>query len=118
MINPINSSNTVKADFFYVNDIHGQVPKMERLVTASNAFDEFVKTRGTDTFKVSAGDIMLGEHKPTNTAAINFMNTAGITISTIGNHELDKGIRPFKEFIQKSKTQFLGTNMNFPKGND
>ena len=118
MINPVNSKNSIKADFFYVNDIHGQVPKMERLVTASRAFDEFVKTRGTDTFKVSAGDIMLGQHKQTNLSAINFMNTAGITLSTIGNHELDKGIRPFKEFIQKSKTQFLGTNMNFPQGKD
>ena len=44
MINPVNSKNSIKADFFYVNDIHGQVPKMERLVTASRAFDEFVKT--------------------------------------------------------------------------
>ena len=118
MVNPINSIKAIKADFFYVNDIHGQVPKMERLVTASRAFDEFVKTRGTDTFKVSAGDIMLGEHKPTNKSAVNFMNTAGITLSTIGNHELDKGIRPFKEVIQNSKTQFLGTNMNFPNGKD
>lgn len=118
MITPVNNSNNIKADFFYVNDIHGQIPKMERLVSASKAFDEFVKERKTDTFKVSAGDIMLGEHKPTNKAAINFMNAAGITLSTIGNHELDKGIKPFKEFIQKSKTQFLGTNMNFPDGKD
>ena len=118
MVKPINGSNTVKADIFYVNDIHGQVPKMERLVTASRAFDSFVKDRGTDTFKVSAGDIMLGEHKATNASAINFLNVAGISLSTIGNHELDKGIRPFKEFIQKAKTQFLGTNMNFPQGKD
>ena len=118
MVSPINNTNTIKADFFYVNDIHGQVPKMEKLVTASRTFDEFIKNRGSDTFKVSAGDIMLGEHKPTNKAAINFMNTAGITLSTIGNHELDKGIGPFKEFIKKSKTQFLGTNMNFPQGKD
>ena len=118
MVTPVNTSNTVKADIFYVNDIHGQVPKMERLVTASQAFDQYVKNRGTDTFKVSAGDIMLGQHKPTNQSAINFLDTAGITLSTIGNHELDKGISPFKELIQKSKTQFLGTNMNFPKGDD
>ena len=118
MITPINNVNSVKADIFYVNDIHGQVPKMEKLVTASRAFDRFVKDRGTDTFKVSAGDIMLGQHKPTNQSAINFLDIAGITLSTIGNHELDKGIRPFKELIKTAKTQFLGTNMNFPQGSD
>lgn len=118
MVSPINPNTTVKTDIFYINDVHGQVPKMERLVSASEAFDTFVKNRGTDTFKVSAGDIMLGEHSPTNKTAINFLNMAGITLSTIGNHEMDKGFSSFKEFIKKSKTQFLGTNMNFPSGKD
>ena len=118
MSNSIQATKPIKTDIFYINDIHGQIPKMERLVTASMAFDKFVKSKDTDTFKVSAGDIMLGEDKPTNKCAINFMNLAGISLSTIGNHELDKGIKPFKEFLQNSKTQFLGTNLNFPNGKD
>ena len=118
MVSPINSNRTIKTDIFYINDVHGQVPKMERLVTAADTFDCFVKNRGSDTFKVSAGDIMLGEHVPTNKTAINFLNMAGITLSTIGNHEMDKGFKAFKEFIKNSKTKFLGTNMNFPSGSD
>lgn len=119
MISPVSNQNkTIKTDIFYINDIHGQIPKMERLVSASNAFDEFVKNKNSDSIKVSAGDILLGEHIPTNKIAIKFLNLAGISLSTIGNHELDKGIKPFKNFIEKAKTQFLGTNMNFPQGKD
>lgn len=123
MISPIStvskdSPKTVKTDIFYINDVHGQIPKMERLASASNAFDEFVKNKGSDTFKVSAGDIMLGEHTPTNKVAINFLDIAGISLATLGNHELDKGFKAFKDFIKNSKTIFLGTNMNFPNGKD
>lgn len=118
MVAPIKPNNTVKTDIFYINDVHGQVPKMERLVTASDAFDTFVKDKGSDVFKVSAGDVLLGEHAPTNKLAVDFLNMAGISLSTIGNHELDKGFSPFKEFIKKAKTLFLGTNMNFPSGKD
>ena len=54
MVTPINTSNnTVKTDIFYINDVHGQVPKMERLANASDAFDEFVKT-----YRLKAGDGM------------------------------------------------------------
>ena len=119
MVTPLNTSNrTTKTDIFYINDVHGQVPKMERLANASDAFDEFVKSRGSDTFKVSAGDIMLGESVSTNKTAINFMNLIGITIGTIGNHEMDRGFSSFKKLIEKAKTKFLGTNMNFPSGKD
>ena len=117
MITPVGK-NTVQTDIFYINDVHGQMPKMERLTSASLAFDEFVKQKGSDSFKVSAGDILLGEHTPTNKVAVNFLNIAGISLATIGNHELDKGFNPFKEFIQNAKTLFLGTNMNFPAGKD
>ncbi len=119
MIPPVSTSNkTVKTDIFYINDVHGQIPKMERLASASLAFDEFVKEKGTDSFKVSAGDILLGEHVPTNKVATGFLDVAGISLATIGNHELDKGFKPFKEFIKNTKTLFLGTNMNFPNGKD
>ena len=118
MITPINNSNTIKTDIFYINDVHGQMPKMERLASASLAFDEFVKHKGSDSFKVSAGDILLGEHNPTNQVAINFLNLSGISLSTIGNHEMDKGFKPFKDLIKNAKTLFLGTNMNFPEGKD
>ena len=119
MISPVtNSNNTVKTDIFYINDVHGQIPKMERLASASLAFDEYVKQKNTDSFKVSAGDIMLGEHTPTNKVATNFLDIAGISLATLGNHELDKGFKPFKEFIKNVKTLFIGTNMNFPEGKD
>ena len=119
MISPIQNTNkTTKTDIFYINDIHGQIPKMERIASASFAFDKFVKEKGSDSFKVSAGDIMLGEHTPTNNVAVGFLDIAGISLAALGNHELDKGFKPFKEFIKNTKTLFLGTNMNFPDGKD
>ena len=118
MVTPINSANSVKTDIFYINDVHGQIPKMERLVSASHAFDEYVKNKSVDSFKVSAGDILLGENTKTNHIAAKFLDIAGIKLSTIGNHELDKGFHPFKDFVKNIKTKFLGTNMNFPDGKD
>ena len=111
-------SNPIRTNIFYVNDVHGQVSNMERLATAASMFDKASKGSGVDTFKVSAGDVMLGEDVPTINTAVNFLNLTGINLSTMGNHEMDKGFNAFKKNIEKAKTLFLGTNMNFPSGKD
>ena len=117
MVGSLNSS-PVRTNIFYINDVHGQVSKMERIVTAANMFDRQAQQTGVDTFKVSAGDIMLGEDIPTINTAINFLNLAGINLSTMGNHEMDKGFNAFKKNLERARTLFLGTNMNFPSGKD
>lgn len=117
MIDALNQSqNTVKTSIFYINDIHGQVPKMERIASAALAFDTFEKegTKKTDKLKLCSGDTMIGYDKAINKSAVQFLDTINTTASTIGNHELDESASVFSEFIKNSKTRFLGMNMNFP----
>jgi len=62
---------------------------MERLASASNAFDAFVKTRGSDNLKLSSGDIQLGHDEKINRVAVEFQNAIGVQASAMGNHEFD-----------------------------
>lgn len=91
MINPVaNQSNNIKTSIFYINDYHGKSINMERTVTAVNAFDARNKDKkDVDTFKLSSGDIMIGEDFKTNQLAVMFQKVLGITASAVGNHEYD-----------------------------
>ena len=90
MINSVNSSDKVKTSIFYINDFHGKSINMERTVTASKFFDaKYNKKPDVDTFKLSSGDIMIGEDYKTNQLAIMFQKMIGITASAVGNHEYD-----------------------------
>lgn len=90
MINPISQSNNIKTSIFLINDFHGKSLNMERAVTASQEFDAKYKNRkDVDTFKLSSGDIMIGEDFKTNELAIMFQRMLGITASALGNHEYD-----------------------------
>lgn len=93
MINSVNQTpNTnTKASIFYINDYHGKSINMERTVSAVNDFEIKYKNRENevDTFKLSSGDIMLGEDVKTNELSVMFQNAIGITASAVGNHEYD-----------------------------
>ncbi len=87
---PDLSINNVKTSIFYINDYHGKSLNMERTVSASNTFDLINKKNPeVDTFKLSSGDIMLGDDISTNKIAIMFQNFIGINSSAMGNHEYD-----------------------------
>ena len=90
MINPINQADNIKTSIFYINDYHGKSINMERTVSASNAFDAKYKySTDVDTFKLSSGDIMIGEDFKTNQLAVMFQKMIGIRASAVGNHEYD-----------------------------
>lgn len=91
MINAIGQNPNIKTSIFYINDYHGKSINMERTITAAKAFDARNKEKENqvDTFKLSSGDIMIGEDFKTNELAIMFQNLIGITASAIGNHEYD-----------------------------
>ena len=46
MISPIsqNNNNKTQASIFYMNDFHAKLPNLERLYSASKAFDSFETT--------------------------------------------------------------------------
>lgn len=90
MINPIAQQNNIKTSIFYINDYHGKSINMERTVSASKAFDSQMKSqKDVDTFKLSSGDIMIGEDEKTNRLAVLFQKYIGITSTAVGNHEYD-----------------------------
>ena len=49
-----NPSSSVKTSIFYFNDIHGQIPKMQRLYSASENAKLSAAQNGADFFKFLA----------------------------------------------------------------
>ncbi len=115
-IKPKKSKAPVKASIFYINDLHGQNIKMERLITAVNNFDAFTP-KGTDKMKFASGDVMLGEDAKQVKAASKFLNLAGIMATVLGNHECDLPTDQLTPLISDKKYKFLGLNLSPSKGN-
>lgn len=114
--NPITQTQAAprtKTSIFYINDIHGQIPKMEQIASASLQFDTFTKNKGADTLKLSSGDTFIGADEKTNQAAASFLDTIGIQASTLGNHEFDVSASGLFEIIKNKKTKFLAMNTNY-----
>lgn len=91
MINAVGQNPNIKTSIFYINDYHGKSINMERTITAAKDFDARYKGRENevDTFKLSSGDIMIGEDFKTNELAVMFQNMIGVLASAVGNHEYD-----------------------------
>ena len=74
----INTQNKkIKTSIFYINDIHGQIPKMQRLVSASKTAELGAKAKGSDILKVCSGDTFIGSDEKRNLAAASFLDIAG-----------------------------------------
>lgn len=106
----------VKTSIFYINDLHGQNIRMERLVNAVNQFDSYT-SEGTDKMKFASGDIMLGEDEKQVKTADLFLNLAGFMATVLGNHECDMPTSQFVNLISDKKYRFLGLNLSPSKDN-
>ena len=115
-----NKKNNVRTSIFYINDYHGKSINMERTVTASRAYDSFVKQHkdngNIDVLKLSSGDIMLGEVEKVNDVAMEFQNIIGITASAMGNHEYDMPDK-IGYLIPKMKYKLLAANVKIKPDN-
>ena len=115
--NRTNNAKTTKTSIFYINDLHGQVPKMQRLVSASHHADIDAKKSNSDILKLCAGDTFIGSDDGRNHVAASFLNLAGIDAQALGNHEFDITASICGNLLKNSKTKVLGTNLNFPDNN-
>ena len=113
----VNPSSVSKTSLFYINDLHGQIPKMQRLVSASQHAGIIADQKGADFLKVSSGDTFIGKDEKRNQVAASFLNIAGIDAQANGNHEFDITASMCEKLLNGSKTKFLGMNMNFPNAN-
>ena len=116
---PVTSSNQspkpTKTSIFYINDLHGQIPKMQRLFSAAQHVDLIGKQNGADVLKFSSGDTFIGEDIKRNTVASTFLKMSGIDAEALGNHEFDITATKCRELLRDSKTKLLGMNLNFPQ---
>ena len=121
MINPISANSiapkTTKTSIFYVNDLHGQTMKMEKVYNMSKAFDQFVSSEKTTKLKLSSGDIMLGESSKPNVIASKFLEMIGVTATAVGNHECDGDSKQLYDLTKDKNYKMLGLNVKIDEKN-
>ena len=113
--NLIKKNKSSKVSIFYINDVHGQIPRMEQLTSAAMAHDLYVKSNNIDGLKLASGDIMLGKNEAVNKTALSFLQLIGTNGYGLGNHEFDAGATQLHNRIKNSDLKILGMNLNHPK---
>ena len=118
-----NTPKLTHTSWFYINDVHGKMTNMERIYNISKEFDNtpsdvmspqfFTNTTEVSKFKVSSGDVILGEEVIPNTVASQFLNWSGFIASALGNHELDV-TKPetFSKLLEESSYKMLAANVD------
>lgn len=115
--NPVTAPKTTKTSIFYINDLHGQTMKMEKIYNMSKQFDQFVPSSKTDKLKLSSGDIMLGESTKPNIIASKFLEMIGITATAVGNHECDGDSKQLYDLTKDKNYKMLGLNVKINPNN-
>ena len=116
--------NLTHTSWFYINDVHGKMTKMERIYTMAQEFDATSPTQRwnffqnttddeIEKFKVSSGDIFIGANRNNNKVASQFLNWSGFVASALGNHEMDV-TEPgdLSELINNSGCKMLALNVD------
>lgn len=112
-----NPNSSAKTSIMYINDLHRQLPKMSRLVSASEHAENLANSNGSDLLRLSAGDLFVGSDEKINAVAAKFLNLADIDAQALGNHEFDITASICGKLLKDSKTKMLGMNLNFPDNN-
>ena len=119
MIYPVsftqNKDKKTQTSILYMNDFHAKLPNLERLYTASQAFDSYETS--ADKLKLSSGDDGLGEDLKINKAVSKLLNMIGIQKRQPGNHEFDVTPSIRAEIAEGATYQNLGgVNMHIRPG--
>lgn len=111
-----NDKGDVKFRTFYLNDVHAQNSKMGALMTASENYNKSVdKTPDVDSFKLAAGDILIGKNKEKNKLWVDFLNKIKLDLSTIGNHEMDNDEAGLADRMGEAKYKYVASNIHVGK---
>ncbi len=111
--------NLTHTSWFYINDLHGKMTKMERIVGMAQKFDStpsskwgFFNGDNVSKFKVSSGDIVVGANYKNNQVAGKFLDWSGFIASALGNHEMDVAEPDnLAKLLQDTKCKVLAINV-------
>ncbi len=115
MINPISFKANTKLSIFHFNDLHGQTDNISSILNASKKFDSEDNV-GVDRLKLSAGDNVCGSDIKKNAAIAGLFNCIKLDASAIGNHEFDSTATGLEDFIDRTNTEFVSSNLDVPDG--
>ena len=108
---PNNSQQTSRTSILTIGDLHGKMTNMERIYTATKAFDRFTPSQPTDKLKLASGDIILGLDLKSNTVANRFLDWSGFIANALGNHEMDVLPENLSKLFKNSKCKTLAANI-------
>ena len=97
------SNDTFELSVGYVNDTHGQINNMMRILSGLKG-----------DIKLSAGDNDIGDekNKAIHKATYKFLNIADIKATALGNHEMDATQEDLIDSLQEYKGDILTLNMS------
>ena len=113
MISPISFKANNKLSIFHINDLHGQTDNIGSILNASKKFDS-EDSVGVDRLKLSAGDNICGSDLKKNATIAGLLNCIKIDASAVGNHEFDSTATGFEDFINRTNTDFVSSNLDVP----
>lgn len=93
-------NQNTKLSIGYINDFHGQIPKMEKVITPMQKYD----------VRLTGGDIFLGHNYTRNKGIAKFMELANIDLSAIGNHDVDMTQKELYDLTKNSKIKYMSAN--------
>lgn len=107
--------NTTSSTFIYTNDTHGSLGTIPYMISGITQKQQELKDKHPIT--LSAGDeIMYSNHlnraleTKRKSMLVNFLNAMGLNAMTIGNHELDSGLKSLANIMKKADFKIVSTN--------
>lgn len=108
-------NSTANLNIYYINDTHGELVNLGKLITELNKIKKSVNPETT--LISTQGDMYIGRNHKRNAAMTKLLNIAGVELFTLGNHEFDDGSHQLSKELAKGKFVTLMTNMDIPDGN-
>ena len=101
---PIQADGSVKLKIGYINDLHGQYIKLEKIADGLQDCD----------IRFSGGDNMIGDDRNVNVnkCICKYLDGENIEASALGNHDVDMSEKNFSELTKDLNMKFMAANFN------
>ncbi|MBO6272282.1 bifunctional metallophosphatase/5'-nucleotidase [bacterium] len=118
-----NDKDLTHTSWFYINDLHGKMTKMERIYKITQDFDNSSPSKlwkffsnsddsRISKFKVAPGDIFIGANPKNNKVASEFVKWCKFDAISPGNHEFDvPDASNLNQLLANTKSKILTANI-------